>query len=135
MATAALEDVQTPFAVALASAVVEPTHTSVVPLIAATNGIAFTVTVAVAVVVHPFALVTVYEIVVLPAATPVTTPVALTVAVAVLAVDHTPPVVAFAKAVVAPAHTDVVPVIAATTGALLIVTVVVTALVQPLEFV
>jgi hypothetical protein len=96
---------------------------------------AFTVTVVVAVVVQPFALVTVYEIVVLPAATPVTTPVAFTVAVAVLAVDHTPPVVAFAKAVVAPAHTVVVPVIAATTGALLIVTVVVTALVHPLAFV
>ena len=70
----------------------------------------------------------------LPAATPVTTP-AFTVAVAVLAVDQTPPVVAFVKVVVAPAHTDVVPKIAATTGALLIVTVVVTALVQPLEFV
>jgi hypothetical protein len=72
---------------------------------------------------------------VLPAATPVTTPVAFTVAVAVLAVDHTPFAVAFVKVVVAPAHTDVVPWIAATTGALLIVTVVVTALVQPLVFV
>ena len=70
-----------------------------------------------------------------PAATPVTTPVELIVAVAVLAVDHTPPVVAFAKVVVAPSHTAVVPVIEATEGALLIVTVVVTALVQPFEFV
>jgi hypothetical protein len=60
---------------------------------------------------------------------------ALTVAVAVFAVDHTPPNVAFANNVVAPSHTLVVPVIAATTGALLIVTVVVTALVQPLELV
>jgi hypothetical protein len=130
-----LDDVQTPFAVAFASAVVDPAHTSVVPLIAATNGIAFTVSAVLTVVTHPFALVTVYKIVVLPEATPVTTPVALTVAVAVLAVDHTPPVVAFASAVVAPSHTDVVPVIAATTGALLIVTVVVTALVHPFEFV
>ena len=70
----------------------------------------------------------------LPAATPVTTP-ALTVAVAVFAVDHTPPVVAFAKVVVAPSHTLVVPVIAATTGALLIVTDVLTELVHPFEFV
>ena len=71
----------------------------------------------------------------MPAATPVTTPVELIVAVAVLAVDHTPPVVVEASAVVAPAHTDVVPVMAATTGKLLIVTVVVTALVQPFELV
>ena len=71
----------------------------------------------------------------MPAATPVTTPVELIVAVAVLAVDHTPPVVVEASAVVAPSHTDVVPVMAATTGKLLIVTVVVTALVQPFELV
>jgi hypothetical protein len=70
-----------------------------------------------------------------PAATPVTTPVELIVAVAVLAVDHTPPVVVEASVVVAPSHTDVVPVMAATTGKLLIVTVVVTALVQPFELV
>ena len=52
-----------------------------------------------------------------------------------LADDHTPPVVVLAKVVVAPSHTDVVPVIAATVGNALIVTVVVTALVQPLAFV
>jgi hypothetical protein len=73
--------------------------------------------------------------VVLPAATPVTTPLASIVAVAVLALDHTPPVVALDNVVVEPAHTDVVPVIAATVGNALIVTVVVTALVQPLAFV
>jgi hypothetical protein len=72
---------------------------------------------------------------VLPAATPVTTPRALTVAVAVFAVDHTPPVVAFAKVVVAPSHKVVVPVIASTEGALLIVTVVLTEFVHPLELV
>jgi hypothetical protein len=54
-AIAALDDVQTPFAVALASAVVEPEHTSVVPVIAATTGIALTVTVSTALVVEqPF---------------------------------------------------------------------------------
>jgi hypothetical protein len=136
VATPVFDDVQTPFAVAFASAVVEPAHTSVVPLIAATCGIAFTVTTVDTDDVHPFALVTVYVIVVVPAATPVTTPVeALIVAVAVLAVDHTPPVVVLESVVVAPSHTDVVPVIAATTGKLLIVTVVVTALVHPFEFV
>jgi hypothetical protein len=74
--------------------------------------------------------------VVLPAATPVTTPVdALTVAVAVFAVDHTPPVVVLANVVVAPAHTEVVPVIAATVGNALIVTVVVTERTHPFELV
>jgi hypothetical protein len=73
--------------------------------------------------------------VVVPAATPVTTPLASIVAVAVLAVDHTPPGVTEASVVVEPSHTDVVPVIAATTGKLLIVTVVLTVLVQPFELV
>ena len=49
----------TPPAVALARAVVEPSHTSVVPLIEATTGIAFTVTVAVCVLTQPLAFVTV----------------------------------------------------------------------------
>ena len=59
VATAVFDEVQTPLAVALASAVVEPAHTSVVPVIAATCGIAFTVTVAVCVLTHPLAFVTV----------------------------------------------------------------------------
>ena len=63
--------------------------------------------------------------VVLPAATPVTTPVdALTVAVAVLDDVQTPPAVTSDKVVVAPSHTEVVPVIAATVGWAVTVTVV-----------
>jgi hypothetical protein len=74
--------------------------------------------------------------VVLPAATPVTTPVdALTVAVAVLDDVQTPPAVTSDKVVVAPSHTEVVPVIAATVGNALIVTVVVTELTHPFELV
>ena len=73
--------------------------------------------------------------VVVPAATPLTTPLASIVAVAVLAVDHTPPVVVEASVVVAPSHTDVVPVITSTTGNALMVTAAVTALVQPFELV
>ena len=116
VATAVLDDVQTPPAVALVSAVVEPAHTSVVPLIAATTGIGLTVTVVVTDELHPF-VVTVYVIVVLPAATPVTTPVdASTVAVAVLLEVQTPPAVALVSAVVEPTHTPVVPLIAATVG-------------------
>jgi hypothetical protein len=74
--------------------------------------------------------------VVLPAATPVTTPVdASTVAVAVLDDVQTPPAVTSDKVVVAPSHTEVVPVIAATVGNALIVTVVVTELTHPFELV
>ena len=74
--------------------------------------------------------------VVLPAATPVTTPVdASTVAVAVLDDVQTPPSVTSDKVVVAPSHTEVVPVIAATVGNALIVTVVVTELTHPFELV
>ena len=135
VATAVLDDVQTPPAVALVSAVVEPAHTSVVPLIAATTGIGLTVTVVVTDVEHQF-VVTVYVIVVLPAATPVTTPVdALTVAVAVLDDVQTPPAVTSDKVVVEPSHTEVVPVIAATVGNALIVTVVVTELTHPFALV
>ena len=130
-----LDDVQTPPVVALVNAVVDPSHTSVVPVIAATTGIASTVTVVVTELTHPVLLVTVYVIVAFPAATPVTTPLASTVAVAVLDVDQTPFAVVLAKAVVAPTHTDVVPVIAATVGNALIVTVVVSALVHPFAFV
>jgi len=65
--------------------------------------------------VHPF-VVTLYVIVVAPAAMPDTTPVALTVANAVLAEDHTPPEVAFVKVTVEPTHTSDAPEIEATTG-------------------
>ena len=78
-------------------------------------------------------VVTVYVIVVVPEATPVTTPVlASTVATPVLLDVHTPPVVALLNAVVDPTHTSVVPLIAATTGIGLTVTVVVTELTHPL---
>ena len=55
-----LDDDQVPPAVALVKLVADPAHTSVVPLIAATTGIVFTVTaVAVDVAEQPLALVTV----------------------------------------------------------------------------
>ena len=59
VATAVFDEVQTPLAVALASAVVEPAHTSVVPVIAATCGIALTTSAVDTDEVHPFAFVTV----------------------------------------------------------------------------
>ena len=116
VATAPLDELHTPPAVASDKVVVLPTHTVVVPVIAATTGSALTVTVAVTAVTQPAPLVTVYEIVEEPADTPVTTPPALIVATAPLDELHTPPAVASDKVVVLPAHTVVVPVIAATTG-------------------
>jgi len=54
-----LDDDQVPPAVALVNVVVDPAHTSVVPLMAATTGIALTVTVVVTDVEHPLMVVTV----------------------------------------------------------------------------
>ena len=70
-----------------------------------------------------------------PDTTPVTTPVAETVAIAELLVDQVPFGVALFNAIVDPTHNEDAPVIAATVGNALTVTVVVTALVQPLAFV
>jgi hypothetical protein len=72
---------------------VAPVHTLVVPpLIAATVGVALTVTTLVAVLPHA----TLYVIVTVPALTPVKTPVAEPiVARAVLLDDHVPPVAEF----------------------------------------
>jgi hypothetical protein len=57
VAVAVLEDVQTPPAVTSDKVVVEPAHTEVVPVIAATVGNALIVTVVVTELTHPFALV------------------------------------------------------------------------------
>ena len=77
----------------------------------------------------------------LPAATPVTTPLPLTTHAQHCAEFElfpevqTPPGVACDKLVVEPSQTVVLPVIAASGAAVLIVTGVLTELVQPLEFV
>ncbi len=102
---------------------------------ATTTGIAFTVIEEFTDEEHPLLSVTVYVNVVEPAATPVTSPFASIVAVAVFAVDHTPPLTEGVKVVVAPAQTAVAPLIVPADGNALIVTVVVTALVQPFELV
>ena len=60
VATAVLLDVQTPLAVVLDNAVVDPVHTAVVPVMDATTGNAVTLTAVAALVVeHPFEFVTV----------------------------------------------------------------------------
>lgn len=70
-----------------------------------------------------------------PETTPVTTPVDETVAIAELLEDHVPFGVVLLNVIVEPTHNDDAPVIAAIVGNGLTVTVVVTALVQPLALV
>jgi hypothetical protein len=62
----------------------------------------------------------VYEIVTVPADTPVTTPVVPTVAIAVLEEDHVPPEVESVNVVVEPVQILLGPKIALTTGGLLV---------------
>ena len=134
VATAGVADVHVPPDVVFVKLVVEPIHALVVPPIAANTGSGLTVITELTLVLHPL-VVTVYVMVLVPELTPVTTPLALTVATAVLLDVHTPKAVALVKVVVEPAHTVVDPVIDATTGNALIVTVVVTELIQPEPFV
>ena len=121
----------TPPLVASLRVVVEPAHTLIVPVIADTVGNGLTVTVDVTIVTQPKPLVTVYDIVTIPADTPLTMPVEPTVATNVLPLLHTPPLVASLNVVVEPAHTLMVPVIADTVGNGLTVTTEVTVVTQP----
>jgi len=130
VATPGVALLHTPDEVTSASCVVDPIHTVGVPVIAATVGIALTVTVSVDTLLQP-PLVTVYEITDVPADTPVTRPPALIVATPGVALLHTPDEVTSASCVVEPTHTVGVPVIAATVGIALTVTVSVDTLLQP----
>ena len=68
---------QSPPSVAFANVEVEPTQTDVVPVIGATTGNGFTVITVDTMVTQEFSLVTSYEISVVPAVSPVTSPVSL----------------------------------------------------------
>jgi hypothetical protein len=125
---------QTPSAVALASVVFALAHTLSVPVIAATVGIALTVTTELTVVVQLKPFVTTYEIVEVPAAIPVTIPEVPIVATEVLLLDHTPPDVVFDKEVVDDSQTVKAPAIAGTVGKGLTVTTAVTKVEQPEAF-
>jgi hypothetical protein len=98
-ATVTLLLLHVPPVVALLNAVVKPTQTLSVPLIAAGNPL----TVTTAFMVQPVG--NVYTIVAVPTAAPVTTPVALTGATDALLLLHVPPAVALLSAVVEPTHT------------------------------
>ena len=84
--------VQTPPAVVLLNIVVDPTHTEVAPVVAATIGKAFTVINFVTVLEHPL-IVTVYDIVEVPGLAPIITPFALIGAMFGSPLNQTPPVV------------------------------------------
>jgi hypothetical protein len=88
-----------------------------------TTGVVFTVITFVAAAEHPDPLVTVYEIVVVPPALPVTSPEVLTVAFVGSLEDQTPPAVASVNVIVFPEQTALAPLIAATVGIVLIVAV------------
>jgi hypothetical protein len=105
----------TPPGAASLSGVADSSHTVSVPVIVPAAGKGLTVTTAVAAAV-PQLFVTAYDMVVVPAETPVTTPVASTVAMPVSVLLHTPPDAALLSEVVASSQTVVVPVMLPATG-------------------
>ena len=83
-------------------------HTDCVTDDIVTSGIAFTVIIEVAI-----APDTLYDIVSMPAATPITTPSAVIVAMASLLLLHVPPAVVSVSVILLPVHTAVAPAIGA----------------------
>jgi hypothetical protein len=134
VAIAVFDELHTPPLVALLKVIWSVTAVTVLPVIAATIGNAFTVTVVLTESTQPFALVTVYLMIEVPALTPDTKPVLLIVATLVLVDDHIPFAVASATCVVEAAQTLVVPVIGAITGNAFTVTVVETESIQHLHW-
>jgi hypothetical protein len=135
VATEVLLEDQAPPVVASLRETVDPAQTVVVPVMAATVGSELTVTVVLELEAQPAPFVTLYVIVVVPAATPVITPEASMVAAAVLLEDQVPPVVASFNVVVEPIHTELLPVMAATVSSVFTVTDTVELEVQPEAFV
>jgi hypothetical protein len=107
---------QVPPLTVFARAIVEPGHTAELPVIVPASGEALIVMFLVAVAV-PQPPDTVYDMIVAPEETPVTTPVGLTVATPGMAELHTPPVTVFAKGIVEPGHVAAPPVIVPALGA------------------
>jgi hypothetical protein len=103
-----------PGAASLSDVVPDP-QTVAVPVIVPGAGSGLTVTTIVAAAV-PQLLVTVYDMIVVPADTPVTVPEELTVAIAVSVLLHAPPGAASLSDVVDSAHTVAVPAMLPATG-------------------
>lgn len=111
VATPVVPLIQVPPEVASLSVIVDPSHTAVLPVIVAGNGL----TVTVVLVLQPVG--NVYVITDVPVATPVTTPEEEpTVAIPVLPLVHVPPDEVLLNVVVDPTHTFVVPVMVAGNG-------------------
>jgi hypothetical protein len=108
-------ELHTPPEVALPSVMFAPAHTDDAPVMVPAFGSGFTVIDLVADTL-PQLLVTMYEIIAVPAATPVVIPVEPTVAIPMALELHTPPVVALLRAIVAAAHTADAPVIVPALG-------------------
>ncbi len=131
VAAAVLLLLQLPPAAASVSRVEEPLHIAEAPEIVPALGSALTLKVAVVLAV-PQLLVTVYNILVLPAVMPATLPPVLTVATAILLLLQVPPEVASARRVAEPAHILSVPVMDPADGSGLTVTVAVSVVVPQL---
>ena len=115
------EELHAPPLVALFKAVIAPAHTTAVPFMVPAVGSGFTVT-ACAAFATPQLLVTVYDIVAVPAAAPVTTPPLKPRDAMADDELHAPPLAASVKVTVAPAHNDAVPFIVPAFGSGLTVT-------------
>jgi hypothetical protein len=113
--------VHVPPLVVLLSVVVLPVQTVAVPVMALTTVPGVTVTFLVVRAV-PQSVVTIYDIVLVPADMPVTIPVMPTVPTAVLLLLQEPPGDALLSAVVLPAQTEATPVIGLAVGSVLTVT-------------
>ena len=122
LATDVLLLAQVPPDAASVRVMVEPVHTEAGPEMVPADGNGPTVIDVVAMPV-PQAVMTTYDMVAVPAPTPVTMPVVPMVAMVVLLLRQLPPVVASASVVVAPWQTVVAPVIVPADGVVFIVTV------------
>ena len=125
VAVAGVTDDQIPPPATLLNVVVPEGQVVAVPVMVPAFGEGLTVTIVVVAAV-PQAFVTVYDIVVVPVATPVTMPLREPiVAVAGVTDVHTPPPVALLRVVVAEGHTVAVPVIVPADGSALTVVILV----------
>ena len=108
--------VHIPFGVILFAVMLEPTHTLCAAVIAVTTGLSFTVIVFETESIQPFPLLTMYFMVVVPAATAVTKPPLSIVAALVLMLLQVPPFVVLDKVVVLFTHTADEPLMLPKTG-------------------
>ena len=135
VATAVLPVDHTPPAVILLAMIVEPAHKLDAAVIAVTIGLSFIVIIFETESIQPLPLLTIYLIVVIPAARAVTTPALSIVAAAVLLLLQEPPLVVLDKVVVLFTQTADEPLIPLNTGKAFTVIDVELALEQPVALI